>query len=108
MKELTKGPNLGTLLQQFFVEYMMQQRHASARSPPTAQMLLHAAGSVNVPAHCHWRILTQRSFWLNYLETDRHNAIRVATPALPRFVPSCTTSVSPSALAILSPFWRSQ
>ena len=32
MKELTKGPNLGTLLQQFFVEYMMQQRHASPRT----------------------------------------------------------------------------
>lgn len=113
MKELTKGPNLGTLLQQFFVEYMMQQRHASPRTIAAYRdsfRMLFSFTQVRLgkrPGALSLEDLNAKVIleFLNYLETDRHNAIRSrnARFAAIRSFMHYVSLKEPSALAITQP-----
>jgi len=84
MNPTNLAPSLGVLLQQFFVDYLMQQRHASSRTVAayrdSFQLLLAFAERKlgkrpAVLALADLNVALILAF-LNHLEQDRHNKIR--------------------------------
>lgn len=84
MSKVTEVPNLGTLLQQFFAEYLMQQRHASPRTIAAYRDSFRILFTFTErrlgkrPAALSLEDLSAKVIleFLNYLETERHNTIR--------------------------------
>lgn len=84
MTAVIEGPNLGTLLQQFFTDYLMEQRHASPRTIAAYRdsfRLLFTFTERELgkrPAALSLKDLDARLIlaFLNHLEHERHNTIR--------------------------------
>ncbi len=113
MSKVTGIPSLGTLLQQFFAEYLMQQRHASpctiAAYRDSFRMLftfterrLGKRPATLSLADLNASLILE---FLNHLETERHNTIRTrnARFAAIRSFMHYTGLKEPVTLAITQP-----
>ncbi len=113
MSSVTDMPTLGTLLQQFFAEYLMQQRHVSPRTIAAYRdsfrlLLTFTERRLGKrPAELSLQDLGVNLIlaFLQYLEKDRHNSIRSrnARFAAIRSFMYYAGLKEPSALALTQP-----